>query len=125
MAIQIETENIFSSSAHTRIIPVDRTGNMDTGLARQFTARFPGMTSRYWILCQQGNIPLGSVMFDDGDGTHIACMAVQEHPGASVQDEVVDNAMETLARHIKEEGVPSVALPLLDHGLLGVEMAFQ
>lgn len=118
--ITVHTGDIFDSKAHTLVNPVNCRGAMGAGLALQFRHRYPGMFARYSILCQQKVITPGSVMFDDGDGQHIANMATKDHWKMPSEMTWIHQGLKTLAGHLIEEEVPSVAVPPVGCGLGGL-----
>ncbi|MBD3004739.1 macro domain-containing protein [Streptomyces sp. 5-10] len=121
MPIEIRTGDLFKSGSHTLVNPVNCEGVMGAGLALQFKQRYPGMFARYRVLCRAGNIVPGSIMFDDGDGQHIANLATKGYWRSPSRLEWIDDGLTTLAQHIEEEGVPSVAVPPLGCGLGGLD----
>jgi O-acetyl-ADP-ribose deacetylase (regulator of RNase III) len=122
MSIEIHTGDLFRSGGHTLVNAVNCYGVMGAGLALQFKQRYPGMFARYKVLCRNGTITPGSIMFDDGDGQHIANFATKDHWNMPSRLEWIDDGLKTLARHLDEEGVPSVAVPPLGCGYGGLDL---
>lgn len=121
MGISIHTGNIFDSRAHTLVNAVNCVGVMGAGLARQFKERYPGMYRRYATLCQNGNIFPGSVMFDDSDGQNIANVATKDDWRFPARLDWVVEGIKVLSQHVRDEEVPSVAIPPLGCGLGGLD----
>ncbi|MFB7858967.1 macro domain-containing protein [Rhodococcus qingshengii] len=94
---------------------------MGAGIAKQFKEQYPGMFMRYRILCKQGVITPGSVMFDDAEGRHIANVATKNHWQDPSQEQWVSAGIRTLADHFRSEDVSSAAMTMLGCGLGGLD----
>ena len=109
--------------------------HFDSGLALALRERWPSLTKDFRHFCRlehpkAGGIWMwGGVSPDGGAAVRIANLLTQEpadnptgRPGrASLEN--VGHALRTLARHVKDEGITSLALPRLATGVGGLQWA--
>src|SRR5215218_6932182 len=57
--LEVRTGDLFTSSAHTLVNPVNTVGVMGAGLAAEFRRRFPDLDADYRRRCAAGQVRLG------------------------------------------------------------------
>lgn len=121
MPIKIARGDLLASDAHTLVNTVNCVGVMGAGIAKQFKDRYPGMYTRYRILCNRKAITPGSIMIDDGDGRSIINVATKDHWQGPSLESWVSDGIKNLAEHFRDEKIPSAAVPMLGCGHGGLD----
>ena len=123
--ISYNNGNIFDSDAEALVNPVNTQGVMGKGLALAFKKKFPTNYRRYREACTQKKFDVGQVLAtreaDLLQERLILNIATKKEWRNVSTIEYVESGVHALAAYIKQEAVPSVAIPALGCGLGGLK----
>lgn len=115
--------DIFTSSAEALVNPVNTTGVMGAGLAREFRRRFPDAYIAYAEACRRGKVQIGRVfVYDRGRAfpRYILHFPTKRHWRNPSRMEYIEKGLDDLVRVVHLLGVRHVAVPALGAGLGGL-----
>ena len=104
--------------------PVNCVGVMGRGLALAFRERFPGNFAAYAAACRRGAVVPGEMfVFDTGQERPrlIVNFPTKRHWRDASRMEDLERGLDSLAEHVRESELRSIALPALGCGLGGLD----
>jgi O-acetyl-ADP-ribose deacetylase (regulator of RNase III) len=123
MPIEYISGNIFDSSAHALVNPVNCVGVMGGGLALEFKRKYPTNYEVYKDACTSGKLRPGIVLWEYDSCTckYIANFPTKDHFINPSKLVYIKEGMEDLVKGIRLHNIGSVAIPKLGCGLGGLE----
>ena len=124
MNIVYANGDIFDAEVEALVNPVNCTGVAGRGLAREFRSRFPANCRAYVVVCNRGDLKVGSVFVF---GTrrpqpqYIINFPTKRHWRHASRLEDIELGLAALVREIERRGIRSVAVPALGCGLGGLQ----
>lgn len=117
MALTIVNEDIFGTGCTALVNPVNCVGVMGAGLAALFKNRYQKMFLTYRSQCVDGLYLPGKVYYHhDQDGIIIVNITTKDHWRNKSKYEWVESALKEFRNTYSDNGVASVAFPLLGTG---------
>ena len=114
--------NIFNSDAHALVNPVNCTGTMGAGLAKQFRDHYPAMHAKYLTLCHARLLRPGQVQVYHHSPTRaIVNLPTKDHWRNPSTLAYLRSGLTALNTALKEHHIRSVAVPALGAGLGGLK----
>lgn len=123
MKITIKTGNIFDSSCHALVNPVNCVGVMGAGLAKQFKTKFPNNFNKYLLQCWDKTLIIGVCFTTTEANKRIVNFPTKFHWKNGSQYDYIQAGLNALVRHIKHYKITSIAIPELGCGLGGLEFS--
>lgn len=123
MKITIKNGNIFTSSCHALVNPVNCVGVMGAGLAKQFKAIFPNNFDKYKLRCCDQTLTIGLCLTTTEANKKIINFPTKLHWKDSSQYDYIQAGLNSLVKHIKHYEIKSIAIPALGCGLGGLEFS--
>lgn len=115
--------DIFSMKADAMCHGVNTKGILG-GLAQTVMSFFPEMSELYKSMCTQGSLEGGDMMavkYEESENkVWIYNLATQREPGANAQLALIQDSMEKMKTHAKENGVSTINCPLIGCGIGGL-----
>lgn len=108
--------DIFESSAETIVNPVNTSGTMDSGLAKEYKKRYPHTFARYKYACDNGLFAPGSLLLTKEKDHLVLCIptkAGQEDPSKL---SFIEAGLKAFRKNYEAKGITSVAFPMLGCG---------
>lgn len=104
--------NIFDSTLHALVCPVNTVGTMGNGLAEQFKLRYPGLDWMYRQACSKGLFRGTGFLVWNGNPTHkVVLMVTKQHWRNPSRLEWIEKGLQGLADHYEQHDIQSVAIP--------------
>jgi O-acetyl-ADP-ribose deacetylase (regulator of RNase III) len=121
--ITYKTGNIFHSEMKTLVNPVNCVGIMGAGLALQFKKTYPKMYKGYKMVCQQGKLQPGHLLYSSvkEHGKTVLSFATKGHFKNPSELEYIERGLIQFRTNYKDLGIDSVAFPMLGCGLGGLK----
>lgn len=114
--------SIFDSKMQTLVNPVNCAGVMGKGLAAEFKRRYPAMFREYQIGCQARNVRIGHPhLYKYQNGLWILNFPTKRHWRDMAYLQNIIAGLHWMSVHAKEQGITSVAFPMLGCGCGGLE----
>lgn len=124
MPLHHATGNLLDSNCQTLVNAVNCVGVAGAGLARQFRDRWPEQVAEYTAFCRAGSMRPGIVHEALlPDGRSILSVPTKWHYRNAARFEDVRLGIAALASHLRDQAVPSAAVPALGCGLGGLPPA--
>lgn len=120
--IEFKTGDIFESTAHALVNPVNCEGVMGNGLALSFKNRFPGLFEAYKNDLFMSTLGIGEPMIWKGP-RWVVNFATKESWRKPSKMEYIEWGLKSLRERLADWGVTSIALPRLGCGLGGLAWA--
>jgi O-acetyl-ADP-ribose deacetylase (regulator of RNase III)/uncharacterized protein YwgA len=115
--IKVRKGNLFESGAQTLVNTVNCVGVMGKGVALGFRRKFPDMYADYLERCEAGQVRLGEpYLFRRLLPPWILNFPTKDHWRSVAKLSDIVTGLEYLARHYKEWGIESLAVPPLGCG---------
>lgn len=108
--------SLLDSRAQVLVNPVNCVGVMGKGLALEFSKRWPRMFTDYTVRCSQKQLRLGEPYIWRGDGTWIMNFPTKRHWREASPISAVSDGLKWIVQHWPEEGIRSLAMPMLGCG---------
>lgn len=105
--------NIFTSHCHTLVNTINCTGVMGTGIALEFKLRYPDMFARYELLCEQGQIRIGSLWLYKNESRWVLNFPTKQHWRYPSKLDYLKQGLNKFMQSYKEKGIQSIAFPVL------------
>ncbi len=121
MAIRFTRGDIFASGADVLVNAVNCVGVMGAGLAAAFRQRFPEVNEDYVRYCQAGKLKPGEIHLSVLKDVTVFNVATKDHYIHDSRYEWLEAALKNVAKHAREIGVKTVAMPALGCGLGGLD----
>lgn len=122
MIVGVNMTNIFHSSAHTLVCPVNTVGVMGAGLAKAFSIKFPGLLSDYRRACKLKLLTVEKPwVFHANKDRAVLCFATKKHWKDDSDIEWIRSGLHYLSEHYQELGIKSLAMPMVGCGLGGLK----
>jgi O-acetyl-ADP-ribose deacetylase (regulator of RNase III) len=119
--LEVRTGDLFTSSAHTLVNPVNTVGVMGAGLAAKFRRRFPDLDADYRRRCAAGQVRPGQpYLHRTAAGVKVINFPTKGHWRAPSQLADLDQGLAYLATHATGWQLGSLAVPALGAGLGGL-----
>ena len=124
MIIYLKT-TIWQSPAQTLVNPVNTSGVMGAGLAREFKYRFPEMHRQYQKLCNEGKFKIGSLFFWRDPLYHhcVLNFPTKDYWGSPSKIEYIEKGLQTFKEEFRDWSIFSISFPQLGTGLGGLPWA--
>lgn len=118
MGLRIISGNIFTSKCQTIVNTVNCVGVMGAGIALECRLRYPEMYDQYISLCERRMIDIGLLWIYKGSNRWILNFPTKRHWKELSQEEYLHRGLRKFMQIYKEEGIESIAFPLLgaQHG---------
>jgi O-acetyl-ADP-ribose deacetylase (regulator of RNase III) len=113
--------NIFDSPAQALINPVNTSGVMGKGLAKEFKFRYSNNYMEYIEACKNGNIAIGKLFGIQENGKIIINFPTKEKWQDLSKYEYISKGLDDLIKIIKKYRIESIAIPKLGCGNGGLE----
>jgi O-acetyl-ADP-ribose deacetylase (regulator of RNase III) len=115
MSISIVHGNIFNTKLQTVVNTVNCVGVMGKGIALLFKLRYPHMFDLYTDHCKKGSISIGKLWIYKGekDAPWVLNFPTKFHWKYPSKMEYLEKGLEKFCETYKEQGVTSIAFPLL------------
>lgn len=112
--ITIIKGNIFTSKCQTLVNTVNCVGVMGAGIALEFKFRYPQMFKRYFELCQQNMIKIGTLwIYKNVANKLILNFPTKMHWKYPSKLEYVEKGLAKFLETYKEKEITSIAFPIL------------
>lgn len=112
--IKILEGNIFKSNYQTLVNTVNCVGVMGAGIALEFKFRYPQMFDRYYDLCQQNMIRIGSLWIYKTDSERMVLnFPTKQDWKYPSKIEYLEKGLEKFLETYNEKGITSIAFPVL------------
>jgi O-acetyl-ADP-ribose deacetylase (regulator of RNase III) len=119
--LEVRTGDLFTSSAHTLVNPVNTAGVMGAGLAAEFRRRFPDLDADYRRRCAAGQLRLGQpYLYRTSAGVQVINFPTKGHWQQPSRLADLDQGLAYLAAHAVDWQLGSLAVPALGAGLGGL-----
>jgi O-acetyl-ADP-ribose deacetylase (regulator of RNase III) len=119
--LEVRTGDLFASSAHTLVNPVNTAGVMGAGLAAEFRRRFPDLDADYQRRCATGQVRLGQpYLYRTAAGVQVINFPTKGHWRQPSQLADLDQGLAYLTAHAADWQLGSLAMPALGAGLGGL-----
>ncbi|GAA3997568.1 hypothetical protein GCM10022247_17030 [Allokutzneria multivorans] len=119
--VRTSSGSLFDEPVAALVNPVNCVGTMGKGLAKEFRSRFPEIFEPYRALCGSGGLAPGRPhVVDRGAGNcpqWIVNLPTKRHWRSRSRIEDVEAGVVALADALRENEIPSVAVPALGCGL--------
>lgn len=120
--ISIIKGNIFTSKCQTLVNTVNCVGVMGAGIALEFKFRYPQMFERYYELCQQDMIKIGTLwIYKDGLNKLILNFPTKMHWKYPSKIEYLEKGLSKFLETYEEKGITSIAFPILGASKGGID----
>jgi O-acetyl-ADP-ribose deacetylase (regulator of RNase III) len=124
-----ETGSIFESDQEALVNPVNCSGVMGKGLARQFKELFPEMFSTYYKACQDRELQIGTVQLckvnlagrRENHPRWIVNFPTKKHWTDRSHLPAIKSTLKALHKCLEENNIGSVAIPAIGCGLGGLD----
>ena len=119
MSIHYCKGDLFLSGCQTLAHGCNCVGLMGAGIAKEFKKRFPEMYNEYKIRCMSNTFVPGDYFLWKKSTPWILNLATQYSTnGANI--DLINYSFQTIADYYKNEGITSIAMPLIGAGLGGL-----
>lgn len=111
--------DIFKSTAHALVVPVNTVGTMGNGLAKAFALRYPGLEAEYKRACRTLVYKKPGFSVHDMPGTpyrKIICLPTKYDWRKDSTIPILIHSLDGLASHVEAAGILSIAVPALGCG---------
>lgn len=116
--------DLLSHHAHAYVNTVNCVGVMGKGIAAQFKSRFPEMFQVYRRACQAGQVKVGRMhLYETGlpvSPRLLINFPTKVHWRDPAYLASIDAGLEDLTRVVRQQQIPSLAIPALGCGLGGL-----
>lgn len=122
--IQYATGNLLDDDAHALVNPVNTVGVMGKGLALQFKKKYPANFEHYKAACVRGEVKTGQMFvtsFWITGPKWIVNFPTKQHWMYKSELIWITQGLKDLKSLIREQGIPSIAIPALGVGLGGLD----
>ena len=109
--------DIFDSTAHVIVNPVNCKGHMGKGLALAFKQRYPQMFVSYQQACREGKLHIGQPILYKASTPWILNFPTKDHWRDDAKIEYLEEGLRYFSTHYTSLGIKSVAFPKLGTGL--------
>lgn len=123
--ITYTTGDIFTSHMQVLVNPVNTVGVMGKGLAKQFKIRFPLMFEAYKVACDSQDLAIGRLHLYQADDKWVLNFPTKAHWRAQSRLEYIEAGLERFIKIYREEGIHSIAFPMLGCGLGGLDWEIE
>lgn len=115
MSIKIINGNIFNTKLQTVVNTVNCVGVMGKGIALVFKLRYPEMFDLYANHCKNGNIEIGKLWLYKGEKNAplVLNFPTKFHWKYPSKMEYLEKGLEKFCNTYKQQGITSIAFPLL------------
>lgn len=123
ITLMTASDDIFKSTAHGLIVPVNTMGTMGNGLALAFANRFPGLEKEYKRHCRTNVYDrIGFTVHDMPGQSYrkIICLPTKRNWRFNSTVPILIHSLDGLVRHYEEYGLLSLAVPALGCGKGGL-----
>ncbi len=112
--IKILKGNIFTSNCQTLVNTINCVGVMGAGIALEFKFRYPQMFYKYFELCQQNMIKIGTLWIYKVDSHKMVLnFPTKQDWKYPSKIEYLEKGLEKFIETYKEKGITSIAFPVL------------
>ena len=115
--IQYLSGDIFQSTMQTLVNPVNTVGVMGSGLACEFSRRYPEMLNVYKQHCQDGSFKMGTLWIYRAFDKWILNFPTKKHWRDPSELIYIEAGLTTFVRTYEVRGITSIAFPKLGCGL--------
>lgn len=111
--------DVFLTECQTIAHGCNCIGVMGAGIAKEVKKRYPDCYQEYWVRCHSNHFIPGDYYLWKSSDKWILNMATQYGiNGADI--DLVKTSFNTISKYYKEEGIESIAMPLIGCGLGGL-----
>lgn len=108
--------SLFSSPADVLVNTVNLVGVMGKGIAKEFKRIYPEMFREYRIVCERGELQIGTMHYWHGRNKSILNFPTKRHWRSRSQVEDIRKGLTTFAQTYDQLAVKSIAFPQLGCG---------
>ncbi|HET8845870.1 MAG TPA: macro domain-containing protein [Ktedonobacteraceae bacterium] len=109
--------DIFDSTAHVLVNPVNCKGHMGKGLALAFKQRYPQMFASYQQECREGKLRIGCPTLYKASTPWILNFPTKDHWRDDSKMEYLEEGLQYFVAHYQALWIKSIAFPKLGAGL--------
>ena len=123
--ITYQQGDLFQSTAHVLVNPVNTVGVMGKGLALKFKKRYPAMFIEYQKQCEQNLLTVGKLWIYKAEDKWILNFPTKQHWRSKSKIEYIESGLQAFVTVYEAEKITSIAYPMLGCGLGGLNWKTQ
>lgn len=111
--------DIFQSTAHALVVPVNTVGTLGAGLALEFKRRYPSLNIPYRSACEMRLFDIQGLFVHAVPNSDrlLVCLPTKQHWRDPARLDYVQNSLYWFCNSYQDYGIESVAMPPLGCGL--------
>lgn len=128
MTVHFVKGDIFKTEAQSIVITVNTVGVMGKGIALGAKLKYPGVMKNYVQRCRSGELVIGKMLtYPIGEDKQLILFPTKITWQKPSKIEWIEQGLEKLASHYKQQGITSLAIPKLGatNGMLEWEIVKQ